>query len=209
MTRVKLFEPFLPQRRLLYHDIMESIVMALDAKDAYTADHSRRVGDMADLLCKEIGVKRKVKQQVHIAGHVHDIGKIGVPDHILNKQGKLTEEEWKLMQRHTSIGANILGQTKALKELSEIVLYHHERWDGRGYFGMKGEEIPLGARIIAVCDSIDAMVSNRAYRKAMSVAVCREEIEKNVGVMYDPRVAKIALENWNQLLLIKTEDCEL
>ena len=105
------------------------------------------------------------------------------------------------MKQHPQIGADILSKSPHFARLAAIILHHHERWDGKGYpFGAKGEEIPIGARIIAVCDSIDAMASKRAYRNALPLSVCKEEIEKNTGIMYDPGVVKIALENWDKLV---------
>lgn len=136
-----------------FHEIVECIASALDAKDPYTAGHSRRVSDMALVVCRLMGLKEHDTEKIHIAGHLHDIGKIGVPDAVLNKEGKL----------------------------SDIVLMHHERYDGKGYpTGAKGVEIPVGARILAICDSIDAMTSNRCYRKALSFEICFGEIEKNL-----------------------------
>ncbi len=183
-----------------YHELVECITSALDARDPYTGDHSRRVSDMACLVCGFLGMDEDAKQEIHIAGHLHDIGKIGIPDRVLLKAGKLDDEEWALMKQHPQIGADILSRSRHFGRIAAIILHHHERWDGKGYpFGAKGEEIPLGARIIAVCDSIDAMCSARAYRKAMPTEVCRSEIEKNTGVMYDPDIARLVLENWDAM----------
>ena len=183
-----------------YHELVECITSALDARDPYTGNHSRRVSDMACLVCGFLGMDEDTKQEIHIAGHLHDIGKIGIPDRVLLKAGKLDDEEWALMKQHPQIGADILSRSKHFGRISAIILHHHERWDGRGYpFGAKEEEIPLGARIIAVCDSIDAMCSARAYRQAMPVEKCRSEIEKNIGVMYDPDIARIVLDNWSAM----------
>ncbi|MBQ8411038.1 MAG: HD domain-containing protein, partial [Ruminiclostridium sp.] len=119
------------------------------------------------------------------------------------KEGRLDDEEWELMKKHTIIGADILMKSKQLARISAIILHHHERYDGKGYpYGAKGEEIPFGSRVIAVCDSIDAMSSNRSDRKALPMEVCRSEIEKNIGVMYDPAVAKAALEHWDEIVKI-------
>ncbi len=196
--------PFLSNSKFTYYEVIESIVTALDAKDTYTADHSRRVGEMADLLCDYLGENDEVKEKVHIASNIHDIGKIGIPDQILNKPGKLTEEEWECMKRHTSIGAHILKRSEPFKSLSDIVLFHHERWDGRGYYGLKDKDIPLEARIIAVCDSIDAMTSDRAYRKPLSIEICKNEIQINIGKMYDPRIGSVAVQYFDEILRLKT-----
>jgi HD-GYP domain-containing protein (c-di-GMP phosphodiesterase class II) len=158
---------------------------------------------MALEVCKILGLDEQLCEKIHIAAHLHDIGKIGVPDAVLKKQGKLDDEEWEYMKKHPEFGANILQKSHLLSELSEIVLMHHERYDGKGYpLGKSGEDIPLGARIIAICDSIDAMTSNRCYRKSLGFDVCYEEIEKNLGKMYDPKIGKIVLENWDKIIAV-------
>ena len=120
---------------------------ALDAKIPYTAEHSKRVSDMAEILCGLLGLNR----MMHIVAHLHDIGKMGIDDAILNKEGKLGEQEWEMMKTHPQIDANILDKSHLLAPFSKIVLHHHER------YGLNGKEIPLGSRIIALCDSIDTM----------------------------------------------------
>ncbi len=183
-----------------YHEFVECITSALDARDPYTGDHSRRVSDMACFLSAKMSLSPLETQEIHIAGHLHDIGKIGVPDRVLLKPDRLNDEEWSLMKKHPEIGADILSRSEHFSRIAAIILHHHERWDGKGYpFGAIGEEIPLGARIIAVCDSIDAMASARAYRKALPLDICRSEIEKNTEIMYDPEIAWIALDNWEEL----------
>ncbi len=181
----------------VYHELVDCITSALDARDPYTGDHSRRVSDMACAICELMGLSQKEYDETHIAAHLHDIGKIGVPDAILLKPSSLNDEEWAIMKKHPQIGADILSKSPHFSRISAIILHHHERFDGKGYpFGAKGEEIPLGARIIAVCDSIDAMASARAYRKALPIEICRSEIERNVGLMYDPDVANLILSHW-------------
>lgn len=186
----------------IYHDIIESLVAALDAKDVYTSGHSTRVGNMAYDLGKLLGLNEASLQRIHIAGHLHDIGKIGIPDKVLNKKDKLNLTEWQVMKSHPEIGFNILKKSNSLKEISHIVLHHHEKWDGSGYpSGLTKEEIPLGSRIIAVCDSIDAMRSNRPYRKTASNTECYNEILKNKGLMYDPNVTDCIIKNWNNIVV--------
>lgn len=183
-----------------YHEIIECIVSALDAKDPYTAGHSQRVSDMSLIVCELLGLNKKEMEEIHIAAHLHDIGKIGVPDAVLNKKGKLSEEEWIYMKRHPQIGADILSKSQHLYEMKDIVLHHHERFDGKGYpDGLSGEKIPLGARIITICDSIDAMASNRSYRKAHSLTYCYTEVEKNLAIMYDPMIGKEVLKHWREV----------
>lgn len=186
-----------------YHELAECIASALDARDPYTGDHSRRVSDMACFLSQKLGLSDGEAMEIHIAAHLHDIGKIGIRDSVLCKEGRLTDEEWAQMKRHPGIGADILKKCSGFARISAIILHHHERYDGKGYpFGASGEEIPLGARIIAVCDSIDAMLSTRSYRKAMELSQCRAEIERNIGVMYDPVVAELALKHWEEITAV-------
>lgn len=165
------------QHDLNYHEIIECITCALDAKDAYTAGHSKRVSDMSMKVCLLMGMPKETVEKIHIAAHLHDIGKIGVPDAVLNKTGRLDDVEWEMIQKHPAIGAEILSKSRHLSELTDIALSHHERFDGGGYpRGLKGAEIPVGARIIAICDSIDAMTSSRSYRK-----VCAERIVDKIS----------------------------
>lgn len=181
----------------LYHDIIQCLVGALEAKDLYTRGHSIRVGDKSYELAKKIGIQGEELEIIHIAGHLHDIGKIGVPDKILNKKGKLTNNEWKAIKKHPEIGSNILKNSDKLKIISKLVLHHHERWDGKGYpYGLKGENIPLGSRIIAICDAIDAMTSQRSYRKPIPWDICKEEIRKNKGIQFDPSLVEAMEGLW-------------
>ncbi|EKQ56581.1 MULTISPECIES: HD-GYP domain-containing protein [unclassified Clostridium] len=185
-----------------YHEIIKSMVATLEAKDLYTYGHSTRVADMAYSLAKVLGMTEKELKLIHIAGDLHDIGKIGVPDSVLNKPSKLEFDEWELMKKHSDIGYNILSKANTFKNVSKIVLYHHERWDGKGYpEGLKEEQIPLASRILAVCDSVDAMKSDRPYRKSISDEICREEISKNKGIMYDSHIAECMLDNWDNIVM--------
>lgn len=184
-----------------YHDIIESLTVALEVKDRYTAGHSSRVGDMADKACGLTGIRGKERTFIHLAGHLHDIGKIGIPDKILHKDGKLLPHEWEYIKAHPQIGFRILSQSYQLKKIASIVQAHHERWDGKGYpLGLQYDAIPVGARIIALCDSIDAMKSERPYRMPLDDKDCRQEIEKNSGKMYDPVYANCILKNWDKIV---------
>ncbi len=186
-----------------YHEIIDCIVSALDAKDPYTAGHSQRVSDMSLVVCNLLGLKKDNTQKIHIAAHLHDIGKIGIPDAILHKKGRLTKEDWVIIKKHPQIGAEILSKSYHLNELKEIVLSHHERFDGKGYpHGLKAEKIPVGSRIIAICDSIDAITSTRYYRKAHSFEFCYDEIEKNLGIIYDPMIGRYVLDHWERVIQI-------
>lgn len=186
---------------MIYHDLIDSIVAALEARDQYTANHSRRVSDMTEQACIALGMKEEKYENIHIAAHVHDIGKIGIPDAILSKPGRLDEEEWAYIKNHPQIGADILSKSRTLQPLAEIVLHHHESWDGTGYpSGIKSFDIPWGARIISVCDSIDAMMSNRVYREALSGDKCKREISRLAGKRYDPDIAQCILNQWDKIV---------
>lgn len=183
-----------------YLDLLEGIVAAMDARDAYTARHSERVADLSESICNFLELTENETESVHIASHVHDIGKIGVPDSVLSKSSSLTDDEWVIMRSHSEIGYGILEKVGGFGEIAIIVRHHHERWDGKGYpLGLSKNEIPFGSRIIALSDSIDAMLSDRKYRKALSSDSCRQEIERNTGIMYDPEIAKSVLEHWSAI----------
>jgi HD-GYP domain-containing protein (c-di-GMP phosphodiesterase class II) len=172
-----------------YYDVIHCLTNALEVKDIYTKGHSTRVGDMAYELTKALGLSDELCETVHIAGHLHDIGKIGISEIILNKKGQLTDVQWEEMKKHPQIGYGILSKSPRLKEVAEIVIAHHERWDGSGYPDkLKGQEIPIGARIIAVCDTIDAMTSERPYRKSFSWSFCWRELQRDGGLQFDPDI---------------------
>lgn len=189
-------------------DLIHCLISVEEAKDSYTAHHSERVKVYTELLARSLGLSEGSVSLITHAAHLHDIGKMGINDNVLGKPGKLTDDEFAIIKQHPVIGAKILMQSNYTHELVQIVLHHHERYDGRGYpEGLKGEDIPIGARIIAIADSIDAMTSKRVYRDAMSLDYCRQEIEKNLGVMYDPAIGKVALDHWSEIvdLLLKMQ----
>ena len=182
-------------------DLISCLISVEEAKDSYTAHHSDRVKAYSELIARFLGLSESSISLITHAAHLHDIGKIGIRDNVLGKPGKLTDEEFEIIKQHPVIGAKILMQSNYTHEMVQIVLHHHERYDGRGYpEGLKGEDIPIGARIIAIADSIDAMTSKRVYRDAMSLEYCRNEVEKNLGVMYDPAIGKVVLEHWNEMV---------
>ena len=183
---------------------IETMLEELAKIDVYTAQHCRRVGNMTDILCEFLGEKNNIKITAHIASYIHDIGKVVVPKCLLTKTGKVTKEEWELIKSHTQIGSRIL-KSRMYHELADIVLYHHERWDGTGYYNIKGEDIPIQSRIIAVCDSIDAMITKRAYRDPLTLQKCKYQIYINSGEMYEPRIANAALEIFDQLISVHKE----
>lgn len=158
---------------------------------------------MAEQICLYLNLPVEQTELIHMAAHVHDIGKIGIPDSVLLKKERLTADEWELIKQHPRIGAGILRSFEGLSEVADIILYHHERWDGKGYpEGIQKEQIPLGSRIITVCDSIDAMLSDRPYKKAISCEKCQRELSSNSGVMYDPAIVAVVLGQWNQIVMI-------
>lgn len=184
-----------------YHDLIEAIVAAEEMRDYHTANHSRRVSNMSEKICYILGLSNDEAKLIHIAADLHDIGKIGVKDDVLFKKGKLDDKEWSEMKTHTTIGYYILNKVDRFSEIAKIVRHHHERWDGQGYPDrISGLEIPLGSRIIAIADSIDAMLSDRSYRKGLSIEKCKNEIKNNIGIMYDENIAKIVLSNWESIL---------
>ena len=187
-------------------DLIQSIVAAVDARDVYTAHHSDRVAAMAVVLARVLHLSEDDTTTVQVAAFAHDIGKISMSDAVLRKAGPLTDAEWEEMRRCPVTGYDILRKVPQFQRVALIVRHHHERWDGRGYPDqLAGTAIPLGARIIAVADSIDAMMSNRSYRPAMTATVCHHEIEKNSGVMYDPQVVAAAMNCWDELVSRYTE----
>lgn len=170
---------------------IQSLSAAVDARDRYTHGHSERVADYALMVSKELNMDDAMMDAIKVASMLHDLGKIGVPDSILNKPGELTPEERQTVQLHPSIAENILRHAPQLDLIIPAVLFHHERWDGTGYpDGLKGEKIPLMARIIALADSFDAMTSDRPYRKARSPEEALHEIAANIGRQFDPDLAQ-------------------
>lgn len=175
----------------LVHQLAESLGRAIDAKDSHTLAHSEEVAEIAKFLAKAMGLAHEHAVCVHVAGHLHDIGKIGVPDAVLGKPGRLEPDEWRQMQAHPAIGADILAPLDCLARTGIVTMVraHHERFDGSGYpAGLKGREIPLGARIISVADSLSAMLQTRPYRPAMDFAAAHREIVRGSGSQFDPDV---------------------
>ncbi|TYQ18109.1 UNVERIFIED_CONTAM: putative nucleotidyltransferase with HDIG domain [Acetivibrio alkalicellulosi] len=182
-----------------FHEVIDQLVVALEEKDPYTGGHSSNVSDMSTDLAKEIGIKGIALEDIHLAAHLHDIGKLKISQEILNKNSKLLPHERVEIEKHAYLGFEILNKSKSLKNIAKIVLHHHERWDGRGYpYGLFEDSIPMGSRIITVADSIDAMTTNRPYRKAMQWEECIEEINRNIGLQYDPLVVEAANNLWTK-----------
>lgn len=178
-----------------FMETIRALTGAVEAKDPYTKGHSDVVTNYAVLIAREMGFSEEELRNVEIAGRLHDIGKIGIPEAILNKPGKLTDEERKVIEEHPKIGAHILKNAPSLKEIMPVMLYHHERYDGRGYpTGLAGETIPLEARIMAVADSFNAMTSDRPYRKALPLEVAIDELKRCSGGQFDPEVVGVFLK---------------
>lgn len=178
----------------IINESIETFTGFIDAKDPYTNGHSKRVAQYTRLLAQEMGFEGEDLDRIYYTALLHDCGKIGVPDNILGKPGKLTDEEFTIIKSHTVRGGEILKSFKSLEHVEDGARYHHERYDGRGYpEGKAGEDIPLIARIICVADSYDAMSSNRVYRNHLTKEQVIEELEKNKGKQFDPQIADIML----------------
>lgn len=177
-----------------YDETLEALGAALDLRDTETAGHSRRVSLYSLEIARAVGCTNEQLKTIARGSYLHDIGKIGIPDAVLLKQGKLTPEEMAVMQTHVRIGFELLSRIPFLSSASEIVLAHQERYDGEGYpQGLSGERIPLGARIFAVADTLDAMTSDRPYRQALPFSTAREEIIRESGKQFDPDVVRVFL----------------
>lgn len=176
-------------------DMIKALVKTIDAKDPYTNGHSVRVAEYSKMIAEQEYSDTQKIQNIHNIALLHDIGKIAIPDEIINKPGKLTDEEYNLIKAHTITGAQILSEISSYPDLINGAKYHHERYDGRGYpCGLKGEEIPEIAAIIGVADAYDAMTSNRSYRKMLPQDVVRNEISKGLGTQFHPKWGKIMLQ---------------
>ncbi|WP_035767979.1 HD-GYP domain-containing protein [Butyrivibrio sp. NC2002] len=174
--------------------VVQTLADAIDAKDAYTKGHSGRVADYSREIARRAGFSEERQEEIYMMGLLHDVGKIGVPDAVINKSGRLTDEEFEKVKTHPERGAKILKNIEEMPKLFIGARWHHERFDGSGYpDGLTGAEIPEEARIIAVADAYDAMTSNRSYRGVIPQDVVKEELEKGCGTQFDPQFAKIML----------------
>ena len=179
----------------LFFHVVECLADAIDAKDNYTNGHSGRVAAYSKEIARRYGYDEKQQEKIFMMGLLHDVGKIGVPDEVINKPGRLTDEEFACIKKHPAIGYKILSNIKEMPELSAGARFHHERYGGNGYpEGISGLDIPEVARIIAVADAYDAMTSNRSYRGVLPQEKVRDEIEKGKGTQFDPQFADIMLE---------------
>jgi len=181
----------LEQLRAAHLATMKTLAFVVEAKDANTRGHHDRTHRYAVALAKLVDPELGKRPELEYGFLLHDVGKVAVPEHILNKDGPLTPEEYEVMKTHTILGAQIVAPMEFLGEAVEVILNHHERWDGEGYMkGLKGTEIPIGARVFSVVDAFDAMTSDRPYRRAMSVDQAVSEILKGSGRQFDPEVVE-------------------
>ncbi len=179
-----------------YNATLEALSAALDARERETQDHSQRVQAYTLGVARAYGIPSSRLGDIGRGALLHDIGKIGVSDNILLKPARLTPEEWVEMRRHPETGYQILRNIPYFEGAARIVRYHHERWDGRGYpYGLRGDEIPIEARLFMIADTVDAMTSDRVYRKALSMDAAIAELERYAGSQFDPRVVACFVEN--------------
>ncbi len=182
----------LKQLQITYVSTLKTLISVIEAKDTYTKGHTERVASYAVAIADMLRLPEAVRRRVTFGALLHDIGKIGVMENILHKEGKLDAEEWEVLKSHPEVGARIVDKMEFLTGTSEIVKHHHESWDGKGYpDSLEGDEIPLGARIITVADSFDAMTTNRSYRKALSIDEAIERLEAGAGSQFDPEIVRI------------------
>jgi putative nucleotidyltransferase with HDIG domain len=176
----------------LFMGVLHALTRSIDAKDAYTRGHSQRVAELSRALARKIGLSDEDCERIYLSGLLHDVGKIGVPEAVLTKTGRLTAEEFTTIRKHPAIGAQILGNIRQLQDIVPGVLTHHERWDGHGYpHGLAGDNVPLMGRIICVADSFDAMSSTRTYRPALPLETVQQEIARCAGAQFDPALARV------------------
>lgn len=174
---------------------VNALLAALEARDGYTGEHSEAVVGLSKAVARGLGISGDEAADVEPSALLHDIGKIGVLDSILNKPGPLDDAEWALMREHPAIGERIVASIESLAHLAPVIRAEHERWDGGGYpDGLSGEDIPLASRIVFACGAFHAMVSDRPYRRTMGVEEALEELEKNAGAQFDPGVVRALVE---------------
>ncbi len=185
----------------MFMNTITALVKAVDAKDPYTRGHSERVRDYSVLIGRSAGLGKKDLRNLELSALLHDIGKIGIDDRVLKKAGRLTDEEYEIIKKHPVIGAEILSSIPEMKDVIPGVRHHHEKWNGKGYpDGLKGKEIPLNARIIAIADTYDAMTSTRVYRPALSPQMALDEIKKFSGIQFDPELSNVFISSMKKIL---------
>jgi putative nucleotidyltransferase with HDIG domain len=184
----------------LFIGSLKALTSSIDAKDQYTRGHSERVAFIAKWIAEQYALNNNMSlddiQKIYLAGLLHDIGKIGISESVLSKKGKLTEEEYNQIKTHPAIGAGILSEIRQMNDIVPAVLYHHERYDGKGYpKGLSGDQIPLCGKIVMIADSFDAMTSKRTYREALSVEDAISEIKNGLGIQFDPEIGSLFINS--------------
>ena len=176
-------------------ETVTSLALAVDAKDQFTHGHSQKVSAYAALIAADANLTAAEVEEIRLAGLLHDVGKVGIPEAILNKSGPLDAEEWEIMKSHTELGSQILDPLKAMERVRKMVRHHHEYFDGSGYpEKLSGENIPLGSRIIAIADSYDTITSERAYKKPRTPQTAIAELERCAGIQFDPQLVAVFIE---------------
>src|SRR5919201_5329785 len=179
--------------------MLSMLSRAIDSRDPYTRGHSTRVTAFAEAIARRLGWDEERLEQLRVGGRLHDVGKLGVPKEVLCKRGRLDPEEFDEIRQHPTLGTKLLLRLTAFRGAFPYVLYHHERWDGKGYpTGRAGDEIPLEARVLAVADAFDAMTSDRPYRRALSHDEALAEVERCAGTQFDPEIAEIFIELFSE-----------
>jgi HD-GYP domain-containing protein (c-di-GMP phosphodiesterase class II) len=179
--------------------VLTALSQAIESRDPYTRGHSDRVSSLAEVVARRLGWKRTRLGALRLGGQLHDVGKLNLDDAVLRKPGPLDEREFKEIKRHPLAGARMIRRFEALQPALPYILFHHERWDGQGYpTGRSREQIPLGARIVAVVDAFDAMISIRPYRPPLSIGAALAEVESGAGTQFDPGVVRAFLNAWRE-----------
>ena len=179
--------------------VLAALSQAIESRDPYTRGHSDRVSSLAEVVARRLGWKRSRLGALKLGGLLHDVGKLNLDDAVLRKPGPLDEGEFDEIRRHPLAGARMIRRVEALRPALPYILFHHERWDGQGYpTGRSREQIPLGARIVAVVDAFDAMISIRPYRPPLSIRMALAEVENGAGTQFDPDVVRAFLGAWRE-----------
>ena len=193
-------------------EIILRLALSVEYRDNDTGDHTLRVAKYSRMIAEGLGLPERLCRDIYLAAPLHDVGKVATPDHILLKPGKLTPDEIAVMQTHTTIGASILAGSRCelIQLAADIAVGHHERWDGKGYPNkLKGDEIPIAARIVAVADVFDALATARPYKEAMPLPVARQHLENGRGLHFDPACVDVFLTRWDEVVAIATKRLKL
>jgi len=178
-----------------YGEIIDALMAAVDGKDHYTGEHSMKVSQLAELIARRLRLPYAKIETIRVASKLHDLGKVAINHSILHKPGRLSAKEWDVIRTHPIIGADIIESVTSLRSVARLVRQDHERWDGKGYpYGLKGEEIDIGARVIITADSYHAMTSDRPYKKAKTKNEAIVEFKRNSGTQFDPKVVDAFLD---------------